>query len=65
MEITITEYHAESNNEDFEPTLFEGFDLTQQQAINELNREEHCECGITEQGAWSETLFDHAGCDCD
>ena len=25
MEITITEHHAESNNEDFEPTLFEGF----------------------------------------
>ena len=25
MEITITEHRAESNNEDFEPTLFEGF----------------------------------------
>jgi hypothetical protein len=23
MEITITEHHAESHNEDFEPTLFE------------------------------------------
>ena len=25
MEITITEYHADSSNADFEPTLFVGF----------------------------------------
>ena len=26
--------------------------------------EESCECGITEDGVWSEELFDEAGCTC-
>ena len=30
----------------------------------EDERAENCECGMTEQGVWSEALFDEVGCDC-
>ena len=28
------------------------------------NKEENCECGLTEGGTWNEELFDRYGCDC-
>lgn len=28
------------------------------------NKEENCECGLTEDGTWSERVFDRYGCDC-
>ena len=27
--------------------------------------EENCECGLTENGSWDESLFDEWGCDCE
>ena len=27
--------------------------------------EENCECGLTEDGSWDESLFDEWGCDCE
>tara|TARA_R100000426_G_C4823570_1_gene111631 strand:+ start:1516 stop:1647 length:132 start_codon:yes stop_codon:yes gene_type:complete len=27
--------------------------------------EENCECGLTEEGLWDESLFDEWGCDCE
>ena len=27
--------------------------------------EEHCECGLTQDGSWSEALFDEWGCNCE
>ena len=27
--------------------------------------EENCECGLTQDGTWSEALFDEWGCDCE
>ena len=32
---------------------------------NEDERAETCECGMTEQGVWSEALFEQVGCECD
>ena len=29
------------------------------------DREENCECGLTEKGTWSEELFDEFGCTCE
>jgi len=31
----------------------------------EKRREENCECGIDEDGKWSEALFDKFGCTCE
>jgi hypothetical protein len=31
----------------------------------ELWIENHCECGIDKFGAWSESLFEYFGCQCD
>ena len=28
-------------------------------------KEENCECGLTEDGVWSEEVFDRFGCTCD
>ena len=28
-------------------------------------KEENCECGLTEEGTWSEELFEECGCTCE
>ena len=28
-------------------------------------KEENCECGLTEEGVWSDEVFDRFGCTCD
>jgi len=28
-------------------------------------KEEHCECGLDNQGNWNERLFEEFGCECD
>ena len=35
-----------------------------QEKVFEDERAENCQCGMTEQGVWSESLFDSFGCDC-
>ena len=35
-----------------------------QEKLFEDERAENCQCGMTEQGVWSESLFDSFGCDC-
>ena len=32
---------------------------------NEGVKEQECECGIDDQGKWSDTVFDRFGCDCE
>ena len=34
-------------------------------AVKEKEKEENCECGLMEDGTWSEELFDKFGCTCD
>lgn len=34
-------------------------------AVKEKEKEENCECGLMENGTWSEELFDKFGCTCD
>ena len=29
------------------------------------NKEENCECGLTEDNTWSDEIFDRYGCDCE
>ena len=31
----------------------------------ESDKEENCECGLTEDGTWSEEVFDRYGCSCE
>tara|TARA_R100001126_G_C4790910_1_gene131827 strand:- start:416 stop:544 length:129 start_codon:yes stop_codon:yes gene_type:complete len=31
----------------------------------EKEKEENCECGLMDDGTWSEELFDEFGCTCD
>lgn len=33
-------------------------------AMNDLEVEEHCQCGIDKSGKWSEELFEEFGCTC-
>ena len=28
------------------------------------DKENHCECGLNEQGVWKDEVFDRFGCDC-
>ena len=28
------------------------------------DKENHCECGLNEQGVWQDEVFDRFGCDC-
>ena len=32
--------------------------------IKSTNKEQDCECGLTESGEWSEQVFDQYGCEC-
>ena len=32
---------------------------------NILDKEENCECGLKEDGTWSEEVFDRYGCSCE
>ena len=34
-------------------------------AVKEKEKEKNCECGLMEDGTWSEKLFDKFGCTCD
>lgn len=29
------------------------------------NKETDCECGLTEEGVWSDEVFDRFGCECE
>jgi hypothetical protein len=31
---------------------------------DESDKENHCECGLNEQGVWQDEVFDRFGCDC-
>lgn len=31
----------------------------------ETVKEQECECGLDDQGKWSDTVFDRFGCDCE
>tara|TARA_R110002020_G_scaffold420113_3_gene629248 strand:+ start:440 stop:565 length:126 start_codon:yes stop_codon:yes gene_type:complete len=33
--------------------------------LDELKKENDCECGLTEDGRWIEEVFDRYGCSCD
>ena len=42
-------------NKNAEPAMTDGYTY----------KEENCECGLTEDGVWSDEVFDRFGCTCD
>ena len=30
-----------------------------------MNKEQDCECGLNQEGKWSDAVFDRFGCSCD
>ncbi len=41
------------------------FNLTEDQHNKDMTIAENCECGLTQDGEWDETLFDQWGCNCE
>ena len=39
--------------------------LVEVMGVSMSDREENCECGLKEDGTWSEEVFDRYGCGCE
>jgi hypothetical protein len=57
MEVNMNKLPYDEDDEAYFESLAEKMSMN--------NKEENCECGLTEDNTWSDETFDRYGCDCE